>query len=96
MSEFETSLVLDGRDLIVANRQDVEPIIERNKMLAGEPQKSDWGRHVATIPHVILVTWLNEEWARGNTRLRLFSAEFNALVKRKLEDPDWKYLRTDK
>jgi hypothetical protein len=65
-------------------------------MLAGEPQKSDWGRHVATIPHVILVQWLNEEWARGNIGLRMFSPEFNALVKRKLEDPDWKYLRTDR
>jgi hypothetical protein len=40
--------------------------------------------------------WLNEEHARGNTRLRLFSKEFDALIAQKLRDPDWKFLRTDK
>lgn len=81
--------------IVVVSEQDVEPILERNHALRGEPQRSDWGRHVASIPNVILVKWLNDEYARGNTRLRLFSAEFNDLVARKLRDPDWKYLRTD-
>ena len=52
--------------LIVAETmQDVEPILERNKVLRSLRQKGDWGRHVATIPNVILVKWLNEEDARG-------------------------------
>lgn len=79
----------------VHSMQDVEPILERNAMLRSLPQKSDWGRHVASIPNVILVQWLNEEWARGNVALRPFTREFDELVKRKLADPDWKYLRTD-
>ena len=45
---------------------------------------------------MILVRWLNEEYARGNTDLRMFTPAFNELVARKLRDPDWKHLRVDK
>jgi hypothetical protein len=96
MTSVVTELLLDGGALTVNSVQDVEPILARNAALRGEPQKSDWGRHVATIPNVILLRWLNEEHARGNASLRMFSKEFDALVQRKLADPDWKYLRTDK
>ena len=82
--------------MIAVSTQDVEPILERNRMLRGERQRSDFGRHVANIPNVILVRWLNEEYARGNTELRMFTPAFNALVARKLQDPDWKHLRVDK
>jgi hypothetical protein len=60
------------------------------------PQKSDWGRHVASIPLNIINQWLNEEWARGNVGLRLAGPEFDAMVARKLRDPDWRFLRTDR
>jgi len=76
--------------------QDVEAILERNKQLRSMPQKSDWGRHIGTIPCVILEKWLNDEYARGNVSLRMFSSEFDQLVAMKLRDPEWKYLRTDK
>ncbi len=93
-----TELILDRnlRRIIASTTQDVEPILDRNHVLRGEPQRSDWGRHVASIPNVILVQWLNEEFARGNTLLRMFSPEFNAIVERKLADPNWKNLRTDR
>jgi hypothetical protein len=42
------------------------------------------------------VRWLNEEYALGNTGLRMFTPAFNELVARKLRDPDWKHLRVDK
>jgi hypothetical protein len=58
-------------------------------------QKSDWGRHVASIPNVILTRWLNEEYERGNVTIRLFGPEMDALVDRKLKDPEWAFLRTD-
>ena len=95
---MRTDLLLDRNEKIIvaATTQDVEPILERNRALRGESQRSDWGRHVATIPNVVVVTWLNEQYAAGNTRLRIFSPEFNELVARKLEDPDWAYLRVDK
>jgi hypothetical protein len=95
---MRTDLLLDRDEskLIASTTQDVEPILAHNHALRGEPQRSDWGRHVATIPNVILVRWLNEEYARGNTDLRMFTPAFNELVARKLRDPDWKHLRVDK
>ena len=95
---METRLTFDrGEGLIVAETvQDVELILERNKSLRGVEQKSDWGRHIASIPNVILVKWLNEEYACGNVSLRIFSKEFDALIAKKLNDPDWKFLRVDR
>jgi hypothetical protein len=99
---MRTEVLLDRADrrIIAATWQDVEPILERNKLLRSMPQpprrRGDWGRHIASIPNVILVKWLNEEYAQGNTRLRMFTPEFNELVARRLRDSDWKYLRTDK
>ena len=95
-TEVIPRLILQDGAVISHTYQDVEDIIERNKALQTIPQKSDWGRHVATILNNIINAWLNEEWARGNVNLRMFSTEFNALVKRKLADPDWRWLRTDK
>lgn len=95
---LETIFHLDsnGKDLAIESRQDVEPILEWNKMLRAMEQKSDWGRHIAEIPNVTYVQWLNEEHARGNTSLRMFTPEFDAIVQKKLADPEWAYLRTDK
>jgi hypothetical protein len=94
---MRTDVLLDHTGTVIASTtQDVEPILERNKRLRAAPQRSDWGRHVASIPNVILVQWLNEEHARGNVGLRIFTREFDALIARKLADPDWAYLRTDR
>jgi hypothetical protein len=97
---MRTQVLLDRaeRKIVAVSEQDVEPILEANKALRGEPsrRRGDWGRHVATIPNVILVRWLNEEYARGNVSLRMFTAEFDQLIDRKLRDPDWAYLRTDR
>ena len=89
-----TSLKMDGRDLLVHNYQDVEDIREHNLMLQGEPQKSDWGRHVASVPNNIINQWLNEEAARGNV-MRIFSEEFNRMYERKIRDPENAAWRTD-
>jgi hypothetical protein len=94
---MRTEVLLDRAGTLIASAtQDVEPILERNQHLRGEPQASDWARHVATIPNVILLKWLNEAHARGNVGLRIFTKEFDDLVARKLADPEWKYLRTDR
>lgn len=86
----------DGRSLAIEHMQDVAPILEWNQAARCDEQHSDWGRHVARIPNVIYVKWLNEEHARGNTALRLFTAEFDQMVQKKLDDPEWAYLRTDR
>lgn len=93
---MSTRLHFDNGDLHVQTVQDVQPILDRNAMLRSMPQKSDWGRHVASIPNVIALRWLNEEYARGNSSIRFLSKEFDELVARKLKDPDWAYLRVDK
>lgn len=94
---MRTAVLLDRAGTVIASAtQDVEPILERNQHLRADPRTSDWARHVATIPNVILLKWLNEAHARGNTGLRMFTAEFDALVARKLADAEWKYLRTDR
>src|SRR5262245_1407682 len=97
---MRTSLLLDRGEskIVIVSTQDVEPILTRNKALRGEPQRGhDCARLVADIPAVILVRWLNEEYARGNTHLRLLTRDFNdTVVRRKLQDPEWRYLRIDK
>lgn len=87
---------LGDRNVAVVSRDDVEPILEHNKALRSMPQKSDWGRHVASIPNIIMVKWLNEEFQRGNTNLRYLSPEWDKIVEKKLRDPDWAYLRVDR
>lgn len=83
------------RKLLFERVQDIEDILENNKTLRTQEQKSDWGRHIASIPNIIMERWLNEEYAKGNTALRMFTREFDELVAKKLKDPDWAFLRTD-
>lgn len=95
---LETKIHLDsnGQDLAIEHVQDVEPILERNKLLRTiEQTKTDGMKEIAEIPNVILVRWLNEEQGRGNTTIKLLGEEMDKLVDRKLKDPDWFYLRTD-
>jgi hypothetical protein len=96
--EIDTKLHVDnsGDSFTIIREQDVEAIIERNKYLQTVGQNSDWGRHVATIPNIFLEKWLREEWDRGNVHLRLFTPEMDQLCDRKLKDPEWKFLRSDK
>lgn len=92
---LDTRIHVDGKELTIERTQDVEPIIERNKALQSVEQKSDWGRHIASIPNIFLEQWLNDEWKRGNVGLEFGSDEFWKIVKRKLDDPEWQFLRVD-
>lgn len=85
----------NGQDLAVEHIQDVEPFLEANKLKRTQEQRGDF-REIADIPNVIMVRWLNEEQAKGNTTLKLLGEEMDRLVAKKLKDPDWAYLRTDK
>lgn len=90
----DTLLRFDDDSLTIQTSQDVEDIIERNKRLQGEAQSGDF-RHVASIPNNIINAWLNEAWAKGNVSMKMFDEDFNRMVKMKLDDPDWRFLRTD-
>jgi hypothetical protein len=77
------------------NVQDVEPILDDNKEDRSEAQTGDF-RRVARIPNTILLQWYYEEVHKGNTSLQMYGTEFDEIIKRKLQDPDYAYLRTDK
>lgn len=99
MSEVSTRVTTDisERKYHFERVQDVEPILEHNKLLRTMPQKSDWGRHIANIPNVIYEKWFKEyNEGRSTPDLKIFGPEFAAFVDRKLKDPDWAYLRVDK
>lgn len=80
----------DGTFLI-EHRQDVEAHLDRNKAL----QNHDDGysptrelRRAASIPDVIVVKWMEENG------INVFDPEHSTAVKRKLNDPEWRWLRT--
>jgi hypothetical protein len=70
---------------------DVTPLLERNKAMRNHNDgysKSREIRRVASIPNFVRVKWLMEEgWD-------CFAPENSDRLMRRLNDPDWAYLRT--
>jgi hypothetical protein len=89
-------LFVDERTLTFVNVQDVEPILDLNKEERSEDTPAEWGRRYARIPNTVALQWFYEEHKKGNIELRMYSEEWDQLVWKKLQDPDWAYLRTDK
>jgi hypothetical protein len=78
--------------LTVVNLQDCEPTLELNKKLynqddGGYGPTREWKR-VASIPNIILEKWLKEEG------IRWWDSEDTHKLAAKLDDPEWKFLRT--
>lgn len=73
--------------------QDVEPIIERNKLLQTDnPYSPDRSlKRIASIPLVIAEQWIKQD---GVNWLALPKKEKAAYLRRKLNDPNWRHLRT--
>ena len=72
--------------------QNIEPILERNKELAktdieAKGIKNNWWL-AGTIPNIIIEKWLNEYG------IDFFNKDHWPAVKRLLNSPDWRYLRT--
>lgn len=82
--DFEDDKFVFGRT------QDVEPILDANKAFQNNRQTGDF-RLIASIPVVILERWIIED---GVNYLAIDKLEFSQLIRRKLRDPDWKWLRT--
>jgi len=72
--------------------QDIEPILDTNKAAQNDEGyskngiKNDWW-HFARIPVVIQEKWLREEG------IDIYNKDHWQKVKRKLNDPDYKYLK---
>ena len=75
----------------IETRQDVQPILDHNKALlnSGEDGYSPSRelQRVASIPSVVVLQWLKEGIDVGNP-------DHWPAVERKLNDPDWRHLRT--
>jgi hypothetical protein len=77
---------------VIETVQDVAPVLERNKVLqngddAGWSQSRDL-RRAATIPDIIILKWRNEYG------IDVFNRNHWPAVKKLLNDPEWRYLRT--
>ena len=92
---FTRSFLDRGERKIVFERiQDIEPIIDNNKRLQNESQsRTSPLLHIASIPNVIIEKWMNEE---GAPVLAMSAHEFAKFIRKKLNDPDNRFLRTDK
>lgn len=75
----------------IETAQDVEPILERNKALQtfndGYTKSRDLAR-VASIPVVVIYEWMRRYG------INVFDPAHEAKVRKLLNDPEWRYLRT--
>lgn len=82
----------DGR-IIIRSRQDVEGILDINKDARNHgrasPGGKSLGRHVATVPNSIIYKWLSEDG------VDVYDSDHQDGIAKKLNDPDWAYLRVD-
>ena len=83
---------LGGDNFALHYEQDVEPILDMNKAKANEGRdyyaaSNDIWR-VASVPASVQLKWLIEEG------IDCFNPEHWDRVKKKLNDPDWRHLKT--
>ena len=84
----------DGDKTIIETSQDVEPILEQNRRaqsLNDGYSPSRELKRVASIPLVVVQKWMQDD---GVNFLALGKQEKRAYLRRKLNDPEWQYLRT--
>lgn len=78
--------------MTIRNRHDVGDVIESNKRQANNSLDSRYGnemmQHVADIPMAVYVQWKNE-----GVDILENSPEARKFLKRKLNDPDYRYLK---
>ena len=82
----------DGAEFSLISTQDVQPFIEHNKRLQNTGKDywragGDW-RHEATIPIGVQFEW------KQKYGIEVWNPEHGKAVVKKLNDPDWRYLKT--
>lgn len=81
----------------VLRKMDAQKIIDRNKSLQNDPSFNNGYtpsrdmQFVASIPPLLYEIWAKEA---GIPRKDIFGHKMTEVVRRKLNDPEWKYLRT--
>ena len=89
----KTVEILPKKNIVLYHEDDVSEVLENNKKLRAMEQTGEF-RHVACIPTILLLKWMDEERNRGRD-IQFLSKELDEIVAQKLRDPDWAYLRTD-
>ena len=74
----------------IEHRQDVDPILDANRAERNEFRgyKGDGFHKFASIPNVVITKW----WV--DYGIDAFNPDHAEAVKRLLNDPEWRYLRT--
>jgi hypothetical protein len=83
----------NDRTILSHSVQDCDALLEKNKVMRDIPKKGDWAWPLAEVPNILIYQWLDEEYRKGNTKLRPHTREFReTVVRKKLQDPNYKYL----
>lgn len=91
LTGVETWFHDDDGGFKIENRQDISAILNQNRALQNQGiSKGEKGEfwHAATVPNVILEMWANEAGMTMN------DPAFKEVVKKKLNDPDNRFMRT--
>lgn len=89
----------DGK-IITKSSQDIGVILEANKR---DQNDSDFNngytpegdmKHVARVPLVVWQHWWKDECKRRGKQIPIYGKEMQAVIRKKLNDPDNKFLRT--
>lgn len=87
---LQTWVDIGPEETHVTKIQDIESALEYNKAMAnynGKQILSDAYNCVASIPPIIIAKWLHEE------ELDIYNPEHAGRLKKKLNDPEYRYLR---
>lgn len=96
MTDVQTKLHYDevADRVIVQHTQDVEPYLDSNKALAndGKGMNADKSlKRIASIPVGVQLEWIQQDGIDFTT---LPKHEMRTYLKRKLNSPEYRYLRT--
>jgi len=84
---------LDGEKLVIETKQDTKELMRSNKTIQnawdGWSKTKDM-KHVARIPLILIHRWVQESGLKMGTR------EFTNYIARKVNDPEYAYLRIGK
>lgn len=91
-TDIKTAIKARNGELKIYREQDVEPVLDHNKAMQAAAA-GGWRRNagrtrrkIAEIPNIVAEMWLKQ----GFNVFRASEAE----LRKKLDEPDWRYLRT--
>lgn len=101
MSYFpQTNISVKDGKVHVLRTHDAEPIIEDNKE-AQKDERRGWGktkalRRIGSIPPVLFERFLREEFGAALVKMKPMERHhaIMRMLRKKLADPDWMWLRT--